>query len=236
MSKLLSFVLLASVFATACPRTEGNPAKSETRLALARDFLLKNQLEAAEAEANKAIAYLNTNEEAYNLRGLVHHLRAIAAQSLVEVEGCLTGIDAEALRKEVEDELGLAEADFRKAVALAPEFGEAWSNAGTAALLLGDTDRALEAFDQALSNPARLVSPGLTRAHLGWAHFAKNDLVSAFRSCARRCSFSPGCAWQLIGSDVFTLPAKNGKKPPSSFRKLATNRTATRRRKLLFTS
>lgn len=200
MSKLHGFarmgwfvgVVALALGTAACPRTEGDPSKSQTRLELARDFLLKNQLEAAEAEANKAIAYLTTNEEAYNVRGLVHHLRALGNQNLLEVESCLTGLDAEALRGEVEKELGLAEADFRKAVALAPDFGEAWSNAGTAALLLGDADRARDDFDHALATPARLVSPGLTRAHLGWALFAKNDLVSAYKELRQAVQFQPG--------------------------------------------
>lgn len=183
---------IAALALGGCPRPEGDPAKSQTRLELARDFLLKNQLEAAEAEANKAIAYLNTNEEAYNVRGLVHHLRALADQRLLEIEGCLTGLDAEALRDEVEQELGLAEADFRKAAALAPDFGEAYSNAGTAALLLGDADRARDDFEHALAAPARLVSPGLTRAHLGWAYFAKNDMVSAFKELRQAVQFQPG--------------------------------------------
>jgi Tfp pilus assembly protein PilF len=192
MSKLLCFVALFGLAGSTCVRPKGDPAKSETRLALARDFLLKNQLEAAEAEANKALGYLPTNEEAYNLRGLVHHLRAAKAMSLVEVEGCLTGLDADVLRQEIEQELGLAQADFEKAYKLAPEFGEAWSNAGTAVLLLGDPDGARARFEQALANPARLLSPGLTRANLGWAFFEKKDLVSAGKELRQAIQFQPG--------------------------------------------
>ena len=157
---------IAALALGGCPRPEGDPAKSQTRLELARDFLLKNQLEAAEAEANKAIAYLNTNEEAYNVRGLVHHLRALSNQRLLEIEGCLTGLDAEALRGEVEKELGLAEADFRKAAALAPDYGEAFSNAGTAALLLGDADRKNVTASSTIANGARSWKAGSTG---GWA-------------------------------------------------------------------
>lgn len=192
MPKLLWFALLAGLALAGCPRTESNPAKSETRLELARDFLSKNELEAAESEANKAIAYQATNEEAYNVRGLVHHLRALSAQRVLEIESCLTGLDAESLRDDLEKELTLAEADFRKAAALAPEYGEAWSNAGTAALLLGDADRALKAYETALANPARLDSPGLTRANLGWAYFSKNQLVNAFKELRQAIQFQPG--------------------------------------------
>ena len=190
MRKLFCFLLLSTL--GACPRPEGDPAKSETRLALARDFLVRNQLEAAEAEANKALAYLPTNEEAYNVRGLVHHFRAQSAHSLMEIEGCVTGIDAEAMRADLDAELTLARRDFQKAVALAPDYGEAWSNAGTVAFLLDDLDAARRAFEQALGNPVRLMSPGLTRAHLGWVFFLQHNLVAAAKELRQAIQFQPG--------------------------------------------
>lgn len=175
-----------------CPRPQGDAAKSETRLALARDFLVHNQLEAAETEANKAIAFLSTNEEAYNVRGLVHHFRAANAKSLMEIEACVTGIDGEALRADLDHELELAQRDFRKATALAPDYGEAWSNVGTVALLQDDPDAAKAAFEHALGNPARLMSPGLTRAHLGWVYFTQNNLVAAAKELRQAVQFQPG--------------------------------------------
>src|SRR5262245_1458763 len=69
-------ILAASVGAgcAACTHPKGDPAKSETRLALARDFLAQNppNYEAASSEVEKAIAYLPTNEEAYNIRGIIN--------------------------------------------------------------------------------------------------------------------------------------------------------------------
>ena len=175
-----------------CPRPEGDPAKSETRLALARDFLVHNELEAAEAEANKALGYLASNEEAYNVRGLVHHFRAANAQALMEIDSCVTGVDAEALRSDLDSELVLAQRDFKQAVELAPDYAEAWSNAGTVAFLLEDYDSAKIAFETALANPARLVSPGLTRANLGWVFFMQQNYVGAAKELRQAIQFQPG--------------------------------------------
>ncbi len=188
----MCLVIATGAGCAACVKPEGDPKKSETRLALARDFLSKNELEAAETEANKAIAYLNTNDEAYNVRGLVHYLRAMGTFKLVEIEDCLTGVDAEALRTDLDAHLAKADADFRKAGELSPDFGEAWSNRGVVANLLGEHDRAIEHLTGALSNPARLVNPGLTRAHLGWSYFQKGDQVSAAKELRQALQFQPG--------------------------------------------
>ena len=177
--------------ATGCPRPASDPGKSATRLELAKDFLGKNELEAAEAEVDKSIAYLPTNEEAYNVRGLIHYLRAVGLQRLVEIDACLTGVDAEALRKEMDEHLTRAQADFEKASSLAPDFGEAWANRGVVANLLGDPDAAISALQSALANPARLVAPGLTRAHLGWGYFLKGDHVSAAKELRQALQFQP---------------------------------------------
>ncbi len=184
--------LLGSAAGPACTRPEGDPARSSTRLELAKDFLSKNELEAAEVEANKAIAFLATNDEAYNVRGLVHYVRAAGIQRLIEIEGCLTGLDAEALGKEQDTHLGKAQVDFDKATALAPDFGEAWSNRGIVANLMGDHEVAIEALTTALANPTRLQTPGLTRAHLGWSYFLKGDHVSAAKELRQALQFQRG--------------------------------------------
>jgi tetratricopeptide (TPR) repeat protein len=173
----------------ACTQPQGDPKKSETRLALARDFLQRNELEAAETEANKAIAFLTTNDEAYNIRGLIFYLRGMGTFKLVEIDDCLTGVDAEALRQDMDAQLTKAGADFQKAVELSPDYGEAWSNRGVVANLMGEPDSGIEHLTQALSNPARLVNPGLTRAHLGWSYFLKGDYVSAAKELRQALQF-----------------------------------------------
>ena len=175
-----------------CPAPEGDAKRSQTRLDLAKDFLSKHQLEAAETEANKSVAYQKSNDEAFNVRGLVHYLRALDVQRLLEVDGCLTGVDAEALRDELDTHLGQADRDFTRAAELSPDYGEAWSNRGVVANLLGNYDDAIKFLGKALENPARLINPGLTRSHLGWAYFHKNDHVGAAKELRQAAQFQPG--------------------------------------------
>src|SRR5678816_1268532 len=88
-------VLMMGCGAIAGP--QGDAKKSDSRLELAKEYLTKFELEAAEAEANKAIGYLATNEAAYNVRGLVHYIRALNNRRLIEVDDCLTGLQAEVI-------------------------------------------------------------------------------------------------------------------------------------------
>jgi len=176
----------------ACPaHTEQDIAKSQTRLDIAKDFLRKFQLEGAEAEANRALAFNPNNDEAFNVRGLVHILRALDAQRSLEIDGCLTGVDAEATQKDLDEHLTKADADFAQAAKLAPEYGEAWSNRGVVHNLLEDYPAAEQFLVRALENPMRLESPGLTRAHLGWSMFHQKKYVNAAKELRQAVQFQP---------------------------------------------
>ena len=172
-------------------RTERSPAKSATRLDLAKDFLRKHQLEAAEAESNRALALNPVNDEAYLVRGLVHVVRAIDTQRTLEIDACLTGLDAEATQRDLEAHLQRASTDFAEAAKLTPEYGEAWSNRGVVYNLLEDYAAAERHFRRALENPMRLDSPGLTRAHLGWALFHQRRDVDAAKELRQAVQFQP---------------------------------------------
>jgi Tfp pilus assembly protein PilF len=172
--------------------SDADLGKSQTRVDLARDFLRKHELEAADAEANRALALAQGNEEAYLVRGLVSLIRASDGLRLLEVEACLTGVDAEALQRDIDENLLKAERDFRKATELAPDFGEAWSNRGVVKTLLDDPRSAVAFLTRALDNPNRLLNPGLTRAHLGWAQFHAGDMPAAVKELRQALQFQPG--------------------------------------------
>ena len=169
----------------------GDPAKSANRLDLAKDFLHKHQLEAAEAECNRALALSKTNDEAYVVRGLVQMIRAIDTQKTMEIEGCLTGIDAEATRRDLDAFLAKADKDFDSATRLNPEYGEAWADRGVVHTLQQDFPLAAEYLGKALENPMRLDSPGLTRANLAWALFHEDKLVDAAKELRQAMQFQP---------------------------------------------
>lgn len=170
---------------------ERDAAKSSNRLDLAKDFLRKHQLEAAETEANRALALNPSNDEAHNVRGLVAMVRAIDTQRTLEIESCLTGVDAEVTRKDLDLDLDRADKAFADAVRVTPDYGEAWSNRGVVRTLLEDYEAAEKYLTKALENPMRLDSPGLTRANLGWAKFHRSDLIGAAKELRQAVQFQP---------------------------------------------
>jgi Tfp pilus assembly protein PilF len=172
-------------------REDTDVAKSSTRLDLAKDFLRKHQLEAADTECNRALAFNPTNDEAYNVRGLIAMIRALDTQRTLEVDGCLTGVDAEATQRDLDSFLRKADTDFASAAKLSPEYGEAWSNRGVVRGLLEDYTAAAHYLTEALANPMRLDSPGLTRAHLGWALFHQSRYVDAAKELRQAVQFQP---------------------------------------------
>ncbi len=170
---------------------EQDAARSAKRLDIAKDFLQKHELEAAENECNKAIALNHANDEAYNVRGLVAMLRAIDTQRTMEIDNCLTGLDLEATQKDLDTFLHKADLDFEKAAQLATDYGEAWANRGVVHNLLEDYATASGYLSRALENPARLTNPALTRAHLGWAYFHQQKLVEAAKELRQAIQFQP---------------------------------------------
>ncbi|HTE51723.1 MAG TPA: tetratricopeptide repeat protein [Kofleriaceae bacterium] len=185
---------LITVVGPACPRPggAGDTKRSGTRLDLAKDYLGRGQLEASEGEARKALEFDADNVEAYNVLGLVEFLRAARNFNLLEVDDCLTGVDAEALRLEMDEDLARADKQFARAVEIDPEYGEAWANRGLVAFHLDDYPTSARYLLEALSHPQRLVNIGLARAHLGWAYFHEKDMARAAKELRQAEQFNRG--------------------------------------------
>lgn len=187
----LGAVVLALAASLSCGGTHVEPEKSRTRTALAKDLLARRQLESAEQEALRALEYDPDNEQAHNVLGLIDFVRGLENFRLLEVDECLTGIDAEALRVEMGEHLLAADAHFTDALETDPSYAEAQSNRGSVALQLGEYRRAAELFEKALETPHRLVDIGLTRANLGWAQFHLGDHALAAKALRQALQFSP---------------------------------------------
>ena len=97
---------MLAVLVPGCPRAGGtsDPKQAATRLELAKHALSRPNpnLEEAEIEASKALDLDGDNVEAINVLGLINYMRAVNNFRLLEVEDCLTGVDAEALRREMD--------------------------------------------------------------------------------------------------------------------------------------
>jgi Tfp pilus assembly protein PilF len=187
-----SLAILIATLAAGCPMgPDSDPGKSSKRLDICKDFLAKNDLEAAEAECGKAIAYNHANDEAYVVRGLVAYVRAGASKKSMEVDGCLTGVDAEATDKDLQTHLAKADADFEQATKITPDYGDAWSHRGVVANLVGEFENGRTYLTKALENPMRLANPALTRAHLGWSLFNLQQYVDAAKELRTALQFQP---------------------------------------------
>ncbi len=183
--------ILALILAACGVHDEHDAARSTKRLDIAKDFLQKHQLEAAESECNKAIALNHGNDEAYLVRGLVAMLRAVDTQRTMEIDGCLTGVDLEATQKDLDVFLKKADVDFEHAAKLSPDYGEAWADRGVVHNLMSDYGTAIEYLDKALEKPDRLQNPALTRAHLGWSLFHQQKYVDAAKELRQAIQFQP---------------------------------------------
>jgi Tfp pilus assembly protein PilF len=187
----LALALVSSGAGCAGTESVEDRQRASTRVDLAKDFLLQGELQPAATEAERALAHDRRNEEAHNILGLVSFFRALSNFQLLEVDGCLTGVDAEALRMEMDEHLLEAAKHFERAVHFAPTFGEAWSNRGTVSLRLGDHREAIQYFDEALAHPARLMNPAVTRANLGWAYFELGRHPEAAKELRQARQFQP---------------------------------------------
>jgi Tfp pilus assembly protein PilF len=189
----LAICLIGGVlFLAGCPQNvERSVEKSSKRLDICKDAISKNDLESAEAECTKAITYNPNNDEAYVMRGLVAMIRARASKQSMEVDGCLTGVDAEATDKDLQSQLAKADLDFERATKVTPDYGEAWANRGVVANLVEDFAAAQGYLTKALENPMRLENPSLTRAHLGWSLFHQKKYVDAAKELRSALQFQP---------------------------------------------
>jgi Tfp pilus assembly protein PilF len=186
--------LVLLVFLTGCAimaDRDHDQKKSQDRVDMAKDFLRKHQLEAAESECNKALSFNHDNDEAYVVRGLVEMVRGVDTQRTMEIDGCLTGVDREVTQRDLDQTLAKADLDFEHAAKVTPDYGEAWADRGVVHSLQEDYPAAQTYFQKALSYPMRLDNPALIRADLGWALFHQKNFVEAAKELREARQFQP---------------------------------------------
>lgn len=221
-SKLVGiFAVVVVAGGSTCGGTHVDKKKSATRLELGKDFLKHGKLDAAEQEAKKALGYDPGNERAYNVLGLVDLLRGMRNFQLLEVNDCLTGVDAAGLRSEMDKQLGSAATRFAEAVKLAPDYGEAWSNRGVVAVLRHNDDAAVKYFTEALQYPNRLINIALTRGSLGWAYFQRKDLPKAAKELLQSLQFQPKMCLSTYRLGRVYFASKEWNKALEKFREVA---------------
>ncbi len=185
-------VILATLLLVSCGPKAVDENKSHHRTDLAKDLIRSRQLEGAEQEAREALRFNPGNEEAYYLLGLIDYLRGVNNFLLLEQLDCVTGVDAEVLRIEIDKQFELAEQNFARAAEIAPDYGEAWASRGLVAIQTENYDRAIEYFNKAFEGRRRLQHLSLTRAHLGWARFHRGETAEAAKELRQALQFHPG--------------------------------------------
>lgn len=183
---------IAALSAPGCAtRAKRDADQSQMRYQLAVGYFDNRRVEAAIEELQKAIEADPENADAYNMLGLIALKQAHDYAAQAESFSCLKGVDAQSMRGEENKKLKEADGLFRKAVALRPDFPQAWNSIATVALLLQAWDQAIEAAENALKDPT-YDAPVFARANLGWAYFQKKDLQNAWKELYESVSRAPG--------------------------------------------
>ena len=182
---------LAVLSAPGCAtRTKRDPDQSQVRYQLAVGYFQNHREEAAVEELQKAIETDPQNAEAFNMLGLIALKQAYDYEAQAETSACLSGSDEQMVRAEENAKLREAQTHFRRAVALRPDFPEAWNSLSAVALLLQAWDEAIVDAQNALKDET-YSAPVFARANLGWAYFHKRDLQNAWKELYEAVSRAP---------------------------------------------
>ena len=123
-------------------RPKRDPDQSFVRYQLGVEYFRSRRVEAAVEELRKALDADPENAEAYNMLGIIALNQGADYVAQAESADCLLGKDGELVRQDAARRFREAEQQFRRAVALRPEFPNAWNNLSVAALHLAGLERA----------------------------------------------------------------------------------------------
>ena len=179
LAQLVSFGLVCAALVACGPaQTRLDPDASQKRYLLGADYFNKNLIEPALVELMKSVELDPQNADAHNLLGLVFLRRAADADELSTRTQCLKGEELKLEKQEMDKQLASADEQFKKAIAIRPNFSEALNNLAVVALKLGRYDEAVQYDTQALSNIV-YREPYVAQGNLGWAYLKKGERARA---------------------------------------------------------
>jgi type IV pilus biogenesis/stability protein PilW len=149
------WVCAALALAAACSSgpTQDDTAKSDFHYRLARNYYNDPNIAMVQRELHEALKLDPRNHEALHLRGFV--------------------------RMGLNDLLG-AEADYKAALGIKPDFQECRNNLGTALLALGRFEEAIEVFKPLLEDPL-YPTPSFAQGNIGFAYMNLKNFEAARR-------------------------------------------------------
>jgi Tfp pilus assembly protein PilF len=181
----------AALAVPACAsRPKRDPEQSFVRYQLGVEYFRARRVEAAVEELRKALVADPDNAEAYNMLGLIALNQGHDYVAQAESADCLNGHDGELVRQDAARRFREAEQQFRKAVALRPEFPTAWNNLAVASLQLQDWGNAVSAANEALKD-STYGEPEFARANLGWAYLQMKETQRAWKELHEAVARAP---------------------------------------------
>lgn len=174
---------------TGCAETQRIDAEAaEKQYLLGADLFEKGQLRPALEELLKALKFNPNSADVHYLLGLLSLREAADNESMVERQNCLKTDAARMEQEPIDAKFREAEASFRRAIELKPEFSEAWNGLAVVDLRFSRWDAAIASLLKALGNPL-YRQPWTAQGNLGWAYYRKRDLPRAAREL-RQATFS----------------------------------------------
>jgi type IV pilus assembly protein PilF len=171
-------------------RPKRDPEQSFVRYQLGVEYYRSRRVEASVEELRKALDADPENAEAYNMLGLIALNQGYDFVVQAESAACLLGKDGELVREDAARRFREAEQQFRRAVALRPEFPQAWNNLSVAAMQLQDWTGAVNAAAEALKD-STYGEPEVARANLGWAYLQMKQTQRAWKELHEAVSRAP---------------------------------------------
>jgi Tfp pilus assembly protein PilF len=161
------------------PQAErNNPDAGQKRYLLGADYYGKGMIPAAQEELRQALLLDDKNYEALYLSGLIAMRQAVETQDLATRAQCLPAAEAKVQLEDVDGKMRQAQAQYRRAVAIRPDYSEAWNALSAVALHFRRWDEAVDAATRALQN-ATYSTPWFALANQGVAYLEKKEYLRA---------------------------------------------------------
>ncbi len=157
-----------------------DPEASDKRFLLGADYFEKGLVRPALEELLLAVKLNPRNSEALHLLGILALRQAADGEAMIERQACLPPKEAALEKEEVDARFREAEKRFREAVAVKPDFSDAWNSLAVVQLHFSRWDEAIASTEKALSN-AIYRQPWAAQGNLGWAFFQKKDHLRAMK-------------------------------------------------------
>ncbi len=155
-----------------------DPEASEKRFLLGADYFSKGLIGPALEELLKAVELNPRNPDAHNLLGLVFLRKAAESEEMSSRVQCLKGEELRLEKDQMDGHFRRAEAQFKEAVEIKPNYSEALNNLAVVAIHFGRYDEAVQLEEKALSNIV-YREPYAAQGNLGMAYLDKSDFARA---------------------------------------------------------